>query len=182
MDGKACCFIGHRKINVTDELKCRLYNEITALIEMGVTRFIFGTRSEFNDLCHEVVTVLKKSCPEIVRVVYNTKSEASVYESDREATEAAWLEIAHRRLKILGYEEIITDDTMYVSGKASYIERNQLMIDASDYCVFYYDRGYIPLQRRLSTRYFMFTSVRSGTAAALDYAIRKKKRVINVFQ
>ena len=58
---KVCCFIGHREISVTEELKSKLKDIIENLINkenFGI--FFFGGFGEFDDLCHEVVTALKK--------------------------------------------------------------------------------------------------------------------------
>ena len=51
-----CCFIGHRTINETEELK----NEVCEIIEnlilfQKVDTFLFGSKSKFNDLCFDVV-------------------------------------------------------------------------------------------------------------------------------
>ncbi len=62
MEYKNCSFVGHRKIEITNELKQDLKSIIEAMItEYNVTNFLFGTRSEFNDLCLEIVTDLKKN-------------------------------------------------------------------------------------------------------------------------
>ena len=71
---------------------------------------------------------------------------------------------------LLGFEEEFEHKTKYEAGRASYVERNQAMIDDSDFCVFYYDKNYTPL-----------TQTNSGTKIAYLYAIKKKKIVINLF-
>lgn len=54
-------FFGHRKINETPKLIERLTKEIEGLItEKSVDLFYFGSRSEFDDLCHKTVTALKE--------------------------------------------------------------------------------------------------------------------------
>ena len=66
---KACCFFGHRKINETPELIKRLTKEIEVLItEKEVSIFYFGSKSEFDDLCHKTVTKLKEKYPYIKRI------------------------------------------------------------------------------------------------------------------
>ena len=61
---KTCCFLGHRKIDETEELKSRLKSIITYLIEdEKVEVFLFGSRSDFNSLCHAIVTELKEKYP-----------------------------------------------------------------------------------------------------------------------
>ena len=57
-----CCFIGHRTINETEELK----NEVCEIIEnlilfQKVDTFLFGSKSKFNDLCFDVVSKMKET-------------------------------------------------------------------------------------------------------------------------
>ena len=183
MDEKSCCFIGHREVAQTDELIARLSVETESLVQKGVTRFLFGSRSDFNDICHDVVTELKEKYPDIKRVAYNTRSECATLENEREENERIYSRLFSKEIHLRGYEESITPDKMYVSGKASYIERNQIMIDISDYCIFYYDKEYAPPLKQLSTRSVsgIWTSGKSGTAIAYAYAVRKNRNIINVF-
>ena len=181
--GKSCCFIGHREIEITDELTNRLAAEIEQLIQGGVSRFLFGSRSDFDSLCHTVVTQLKTKYPHIQRIAFDTKSESSVLEEDREAEEQGYSRLLKREIHLAGYEEVYKPDVVYVSGKACYIERNQIMIDNSDICVFYYDQNYMPKQRQISNKNVggIWTSPNSGTAIAYQYAQRKGKTIINMF-
>ena len=70
---------------------------------------------------------------------------------------------------------------MEKAGKASYVERNQEMINQSDYCIVYYDDNYLPPRRKNSRRDLTDYQPKSGTAIAYDYAVKKKKKIINVF-
>ena len=64
-----CCFIGHRTINETEELKLQLCEIIEKLIaDENVETFLFGSKSRFNDLCYELVTKYKEQYPHIKRV------------------------------------------------------------------------------------------------------------------
>ncbi len=67
---KTCCFIGHRKIERTAELERRLKDVVYALIDRGIGEFVFGDHSEFNDLCYESVTEIKKEFPHIISEEY----------------------------------------------------------------------------------------------------------------
>ena len=59
-----CCFFGHRKIDETAELKNKLCGIIENLIvNEKIDTFFFGSKSQFNDLCHEIVTDLKEKYP-----------------------------------------------------------------------------------------------------------------------
>ena len=64
-----CCFFGHRMIEVTDELVNRLEKVVDDLIvEKKVDTFLFGSKSQFDKLCLQVVTELKKKYPHIRRI------------------------------------------------------------------------------------------------------------------
>lgn len=64
-----CCFIGHREINATDELKKKLCLLIEHLItEESIDTFLFGSKSQFDDLCYDIVTEIKKKYPHIKRI------------------------------------------------------------------------------------------------------------------
>ncbi len=66
------------------------------------------------------------------------------------------------------YEDTYYPEKIRNSGRASYVERNYVMIDSSRYCVVYYDALNAPTTRK------------SGTKIALDYAIKNNKNVISV--
>ena len=78
-------------------------------------------------------------------------------------------------------DEEFEHKTKYTSGKASYVERNQAMIDNSDYCIFYYNENYKPQPRKQSKRDITYYQPKSGTGLAYNYAKQKKKEIINIF-
>ena len=119
-----CCFIGHRKIKHKKELASRLRDSICYLLEQGVAIFLFGDHSEFNTLCYKVVSELREVYPQIRRIHYRTDYP------DADAYTMQFL--------LDGYEDSICPDGVAAAGKAAYVERNQAMILASDFCVFYY--------------------------------------------
>ena len=50
---KTCCFIGHRKIKESEELKNKMLETIEHLIkEKEVYIFLFGSKSKFDDFAH----------------------------------------------------------------------------------------------------------------------------------
>ena len=67
------------------------------------------------------------------------------------------------------------------AGAASYVERNQAMINSSDICVFYYDDNYLPARRKQSRRALSDYQSKSGTSIAYEYAVKKKKTIYNLF-
>lgn len=147
-----CCFLGHRTINETEELKAKLYKTIESLIvKEKVDTFLFGSKSRFNSLCHELVSELKEKYPHIKRVY--VRAEFPII-SD-----------SYKSYLLESYEDTYYPDKIIGSGRASYVERNFKMINSSHFCIVYYDEAYDPPKHK------------SGTKIALDYAIKRKKRV-----
>ena len=57
-----CSFFGHRKIEIIEELKQKVKEVIEDLIiNHNALIFLFGSRSDFDYLCHLVVLSLKKN-------------------------------------------------------------------------------------------------------------------------
>lgn len=178
---KICSFFGHRKIEITEELKQQVKEIVEDLIvNRNVLIFLFGSRSDFDYLCHLVVTELKEKYPIIKRIAYTCRHETCTLESEREHWEAVYSHFRKEKVTLLGVEEEVEHKTKYTSGRASYVERNQAMIDNSDYCVFYYDENYQPEKRKHSKRSVAYYQPKSGTKIAYDYAKQKKKIILNL--
>lgn len=166
---KTCCFFGHRKIDETAELKNRLYEIIKNLIvNENVDTFLFGSKSEFDDLCHKIVTELKERYPHIKRIYVRS---AFQYIPD-------WYE----KSLLENNEGTYFPEHMENAGRASYVERNQEMINHSKFCVVYYDENYLPPRRKNSRRDLFDYQPKSGTAVAYSYATGKEKIIFNVFE
>lgn len=116
----------------------------------------------------------------IKRVCYTCKNESCILESERRQTEKLLSGHLKKEVHILGYEEEFEHKTKYVSGRASYVERNQAMIDDSDYCIFYYDEKYKPEIRKYSKNQIGYYQPKSGTKLAYDYAVKKNKTIYNI--
>ena len=169
---KSCSFIGHRKINITNAQEQKLKAIIEDLIiNNNVSTFLFGSKSEFDSLCHSIVSDLKSKYPSIKRIKYTCKSESCLLENEKEKWENILSKPEKQKITLLGYEEEFEHKTKYSSGKASYIERNKAMIDDSDFCIFYYNKDYIPT-----------TKTNSGTKICYDYSLKKKKPSINLYK
>ena len=168
---KSCSFFGHRKIILNDKLKLLIKENVEDLIvNHKVENFFFGSKSEFNDLCHLIVTELKAKYPNIKRINYTCKSESCTLDTNIEELEKKYFQVLKKEIKLQGYEKEIEFKTKYLAGKASYIERNQAMIDDSDFCVFYYNESYIPTNK-----------TNSGTKIAYKYALKRNKKILNLF-
>lgn len=163
-----CCFFGHRKIEETSELRNKVYTVIEELIkDYEVHTFFFGSKSEFDDMCFDIVTDLKEKYSHIQRV-YVRSAFADIDES-------------YTNYLLEMYEGTYFPEKIRKSGKASYVERNQEMINKSKYCIVYYDENYLPPRRRNSCRDLTDYQPKSGTKLAYDYAVKKELTIINVF-
>lgn len=181
MDNKICCFFGHRQIKITEELKQTLKKTIEDLItKNNVLTFLFGSRSDFNYLCHLLVTQLKEKYPALKRIAYTAKSETCILENESDKWRKIYLPIAKQKRQLLGVEEEYLHKTKYTAGKADYIARNQAMINNSDYCIVYYDEDYKPPLKKGSKRNIGCYQPQSGTSIAYHYAQQKKKIIINI--
>lgn len=155
MNSSTCCFLGHRKINETEELKSELIKIIEKLItEEQVDTFLFGSKSQFNSLCLELVTDVKKKFSHIKRIYIRA--------------EYPYINEQYKNYLLESYEDTYYPEKILNSGKASYVKRNYEMIDKSHFCVFYYDEKNTPTNRK------------SGTKLALEYAIKRGKKIVRV--
>ena len=155
-------FIGHRKVENTEALKLKLTYLVTALIvKENADTFLFGSNSKFDDLSYETVTKLKEIYPQIRRV-YVRASDEYLSHMCIEAT-----------LKY--YEETFFPESVHNAGYRSYIKRNQAMIDMCDILVTYFNKDYTPYGKSRISR-------NSGTSLAVEYAEKKEKRIINLYE
>ena len=162
MEEKVCCFIGHRKIEKTPELREKLINTVRWLItEKDTSKFLFGDKSDFDDFCQEVVKELKNEFPHIKRVYLRT----------------TYPELGEPYLGYIlrGFEDTYVPKGVENAGLARYVERNQAMINASDYCIFYYNPKYQPPRRKYSKRSVGDYQPKSGTKMAYEYAEKQKR-------
>lgn len=174
---KVCCFIGHRRIDLTKELEEKTRNVVEDLIiNKEVTTFLFGSKSEFDSLCHKIVTDLKDKYPHIKRVVYTCKSEWCTLESERQKWQEIYFNLYKEKVDLLCVDEEFEHKTKYTSGKASYVERNQAMIDNSDYCIFYYNENYKPQPRKQAKRDITYYQPKSGTAFPINMPSKRKRK------
>ena len=150
-----CCFFGHRKINETEQLKSKLIESIEKLIlEKQVDTFLFGSKSCFDNLCLKLVTEMKEKYPHIKRVYVRA--------------EYPYISEHYKKYLLKKYEDTYYPEKIISAGRASYVERNEQMIDDSLYCIVYYNECCAPTTRK------------SGTEIALNYAMKKRKEIILV--
>ena len=149
---KSCSCFGHNKINVSKHLKEKLMSIFKELISKeNVKYFYFGGFGEFDDLCHSIITELKNEHPEIYRIFCLSDPR-----QQRLSKRPKWL-------KDEDYEEITYLDLNFDYWYTRIYYRNCEIIDRSDFVVFYVNH-----------------TEKSGAYKALQYAIKKKKQIINI--
>ena len=183
MSDKSCCFIGHRNVPDTEELRQIIKKTVEELIQKhGVTLFLFGSRSNFDLFCYDVVTELQETYPNIQRIAYTCRHEYVTMKENKEQEEQLLSAVLKKQIHIRAYDAEYEHPTKYTSGRASYVERNQAMINDSDFCVFYFDKRCLPQRRKCGKNQFSDYQPKSGTALAYTYAVQKKKEIYNLFQ
>ena len=162
-----CCFWGHRRINESENLKSAMCNIVSDLIEnKGINTFLFGSRSQFNSLCYEIVSYLKELYPHIKRI-YVRAEYANINED-------------YRKYLLEKYEDTYYPEKIRNSGRAVYVERNRYMIDRCSVCVVYYKNDYSPLMCKRGKTDMERNRFKSGTKIAYDYALKKGRIIINI--
>ena len=164
---KTCCFVGHRKIEVTPELENKIKNVVEELIiHQNVKDFLFGSMSEFDDLCYEIVKSLKEK--------YNYIKRIYVRSSYEEISET------YKSYLLKSFEDTFYPKECIGAGKLSHIIRNQVMIKSSDFCIFYYDTNYLP--NKVTYKHSLFPhQPKSGTSIAFKYAMQKRVYYLDSF-
>ena len=130
------------------------------ITEKSVDKFLFGSKSNFDDFCQEVVKELREEYPHIKRVYVR------MYYPELGEPYIGYI-LRH-------FEDTYMPERIENAGVARYVERNQEMINASDYCIFYYDENYQPPRRKYSKRAVGAYQPKSGTKVAFDYANQRK--------
>ncbi len=123
MEDKICTFFGHRDIELTENLKNSIYNEVLKAIEFGCTIFYFGGYSKYDFLCLDIVNEIKNKFNYKITTVYCVSQERFL------------------RKKTPYFDRNYYDSVTYLISsfegwyKSIYF-RNLAMIDASSYIIF----------------------------------------------
>ena len=121
-------------------------------MELEFYTFYFGGYGFFDDLCHEIVTKINNNHPELnIKRILCVPQERYLYKNTR-------------YFKRENYEEVIYLEPPFDGWYKSIYFRNCAMIDRSDLIIFY-------------------TEARedSGAYKAYKYAIKKRKKTINLY-
>lgn len=149
---KTCSCFGHFDVNITDDLVARTKIEIDKAIENGVRIFLFGGRSDFDDLCYDLVTEKRNANPQLhLKRVFCFALDKQLRKPPR------WF--IPKKYEAL---ECPTKDFDYWYTSIYY--RNLAMIDQSDLILFWVE------QRE-----------NSGAYKTYQYAVKKHKQIVNLF-
>lgn len=148
------CFTGHRKINITPELKERLRGVITYCIERGFTNFYAGGALGWDTLCEHTVLELRKIYSHIRLII--------VMPCNFEEQTAKWNEAQKNE-----YRQIIkaADETIKTGGqytKNCMKIRNTKLIEFGDLCICFCN------------------NYRSGTGQTVEMAKAKPIPIVNL--
>ena len=149
---KSCSVFGHRKINISNELKEVLRKILEEMIQSrGVEVFYFGGFGDFDDLCYQVVSELKDKYPHIKRIfcLYDPRHQ-------KKSKRPKWLQEEE-------YEEYLYLDMQFDCWYTRIYYRNCEIIKNSDFVLFY-----------------VINKSKSGAYKAMQYAKKRKKQYINV--
>ena len=71
MEEMICSFFGHRKIDVSEALNEKLEQAVKKALEYGCQTFYFGGYGEFDSLCYQTVSKIKRENPQIeIKLVF----------------------------------------------------------------------------------------------------------------
>ena len=123
---KVCCIIGHRNFEKNNEIEFVTKKVVADLIEKEkVSEFLFGSKSKFVDFCYDIVTEYKKKYSYLKRVF--VRAEYPIISDNY-----------YKYLKSF-FEESYFYSEKLINNRFGYIKRNQVMIDKSDFCIFYFN-------------------------------------------
>lgn len=143
---KTCSCFGHSHVDMTDELKARTRIEIDRAVEDGVRIFLFGGRSDFDDLCYDLVTEKRNADPQLkIKRVFCFALENQLRKPPR------WFILKE-------YEALECPTKHFDYWYTAIYYRNLAMIDQSDLILFW-------VKRREN----------SGAYKTYQYAVKKRK-------
>ncbi len=149
---KTCSCFGHTYVDITDDLISRTRKEIDRAIEDGVRIFLFGGRSDFDDLCYDLVTEKKNSDPRLnIQRVFCFSLDSQFRKPPR------WYEKKE-------YESFECPTKRVNYWYTAIFFRNVAMIDQSDLILFCVE------QRE-----------NSGAYKTYQYAVKTHKKIVNLF-
>ena len=149
---KTCSCFGHFDVDITDDLIARTRIEIDKAVTDGIRIFLFGGRSDFDDLCYDLVTVKKNAEPQLgIKRVF-------CFPLENQLRKPPWW---YKRKE---YEALECPTKDFDYWYTSIYYRNLAMIDQSDLILFWVEER-----------------ENSGAYKTYRYAVKKHKRIVNLF-
>ena len=147
-------FFGHRQIQGAEDLKGELKRSIEDLIGKGEENitFLCGGYGAFDGLCASLLRELKKKHLHLEMVF------VTPYISEAQQKKLQFL------LESREYDSIVYPPLEKVPPRLAILKRNEWMVESADVIIAYVNCNY------------------GGAYKAVSYAMRKKKRVINLAQ
>ena len=149
---KICSCFGHSDVDITDDLIARTRIEIDRAIDDGVRIFLFGGRSDFDDLCYRLVTEKRSANPQL-----NLK-RVFCFPLDKQLRKPPRWFIRRE------YESYDCPMKHFDYWYSAIYYRNLAMIDQSDLILFWVEKR-----------------ENSGAYKTYEYAAKKRKRIVNLF-
>lgn len=150
--GKTCSVFGHSNVEITEDLTERTRVEIDRAINDGVRIFLFGGRSDFDDLCYDIVTEKRNAEPQLnIKRVFCFALDKQLRKPPR------WF--VRKEYEAL---ECPTKDFDYWYTAIYY--RNLAMIDRSDLVLFWVEKR-----------------ENSGAYKTYRYAVKRHKHFVNLY-
>ncbi len=148
---KVCSCFGHFDVVITEELRARTVKEVDNAISDGVRVFLFGGRSDFDDLVYDTVSEKRIQNPQLnLKRVFCFPLEKHLNKPPR------WF-------KRKEYEGVDCPTKDFDWWYTAIYYRNLAMIDRSDLVLFYAEER-----------------EESGAYKAYKYAVKSRKRIINL--
>ncbi|MGN0608767.1 MAG: SLOG family protein [Oscillospiraceae bacterium] len=155
---RSCCFTGHRKIQITENLTRILSNNLCCLIEeYGVTDFYSGGAVGWDTLCAQTVINLRRKYPQIrLHLILPCCEEQQT---------AAWSgrQKAEYREILAAADSVEFISENYYNGCMK--KRNARLVELADFCVCYYNEK----------------NSASGTGQTVRMALKKHIILINLY-
>ncbi len=149
---KTCSCFGHSNVNITDDLIARTRMEINKAVADGVRIFLFGGRSDFDDLCYDLVTEKRNAEPQLeIKRVF-------CFALDKQLKKPPKWFIRKE------YEGLECPRKDFDYWYTAIYYRNIAMIDRSDLILFWVEKR-----------------ENSGAYKTYLYAVKKRKRIVNLF-
>ena len=151
---KNCALFGHRRVYNYEIVAQKLQSVLTELIQQGVENFYVGNKGVFDGLALSVLRNLKK---QYVFIKINL-----VFVGEEALRNRDWMEYKIANMKDVEFLSYPVEDVYF---KKRITVSNQMMVDECDVVVCFYD----------------VTSISHGVKNVWKYALKKNKKLINLF-